>query len=167
MHDGWFATGDLGQIVDGCLSVVGRKKEILVLSSGKNVQPAVLEDAMRTHPAIQDTVVLGDGRHFVSALVALDDVMLPNWLDSHGLPAMSVEEAAQDERVRDLIGRAVTSANENVSRAEAIREFRILPHSFSEAREELTASLKVRRANVLSNYKHVVEEIYAKVRNKS
>ena len=167
MRDGWFATGDLGQIVEGALSVVGRKKEILVLSSGKNVQPAVLEDAMRSHPAIQDSVVVGEGRHFVSALVALDDVMLPHWLDAHGLPAMSVEEAAQDQRVRDLIGRAVTSANENVSRAEAIREFRILPHSFSEAREELTASLKVRRANVLSNYKHVVEEIYAKVRNKS
>jgi len=167
MRDGWFATGDLGQIVEGALSVVGRKKEILVLSSGKNVQPAVLEDAMRSHPAIQDSVVVGEGRHFVSALVALDDVMLPHWLDAHGLPAMSVEEAAQDQRVRDLIGRAISGANEHVSRAEAIREFRILPHSFSEAREELTASLKVRRANVLSNYKHVVEEIYAKVRNKS
>ena len=162
MRDGWFATGDLGQIVDGALSVVGRKKEILVLSSGKNVQPAVLEDAMRTHPAIQDTVVVGDGRHFVSALVALDDVMLPDWLEAHHLPAMSVEEAASDSRVRDLISRAVAVANEHVSRAESIREFRIVPASFSEAREELTASLKVRRANVLRNYADIVEEIYAK-----
>lgn len=74
MRDGWFATGDLGEIVDGvALTIVGRKKELLVLSSGKNVQPAVLEDAMRSHPAIQDTIVVGEGRHFVSALVALDE----------------------------------------------------------------------------------------------
>jgi len=162
MRDGWFATGDLGQIVDGSISIVGRKKEILVLSSGKNVQPAVLEDSMRTHPAIQDTVVVGDGRHFVSALVALDEAMLPDWLGAHSLPAMSVEEASRDSRVRELVSRAVALANAQVSRAESIREFRILPVSFSEAREELTASLKVRRANVTANYADVVEEIYRK-----
>ena len=162
MRDGWFATGDLGQIVDGALSVVGRKKEILILSSGKNVQPAVLEDSMRTHPAIQDSVVVGEGKHFVSALVALDDVMLPDWLAAHKLPAMSVEEASKDSRVRDLVSRAVATANEHVSRAESIREFRIVPRSFSEAREELTASLKVRRANVLAHYADVVDEMYSK-----
>jgi len=162
MRDGWFATGDLGQIVDGALSVVGRKKEILVLSSGKNVQPAVLEDSIRTHPAIQDSVVVGEGRHFVSALVALDDVMLPSWLEAHHLPTMTVEEAASDSRVRELVSRAVALANAHVSRAESIREFRILPHSFTEAREEMTASLKVRRDNILANYADVVDEIYSK-----
>ena len=161
MHDGWFATGDLGRITDGALSVVGRKKEILVLSSGKNVQPAVLEDSIRTHPAIQDSVIVGEGRHFVSALVALDDVMLPSWLDAHHLPAMTMEEAAKDSRVRELVSRAVASANSHVSRAESIREFRIVPSSFSEAREEMTASLKVRRDNILAHYADVVDEIYA------
>jgi len=162
MRDGWFATGDLGTLVDGSVSVVGRKKEILVLSSGKNVQPAVLEDSMRTHPVIQDTVVVGEGRHFVSVLVALDEAMLPDWLAAHGLPAMSVEEASGDARVRELISRAVEHANAQVSRAESIREFRIVPAAFTEAREELTASLKVRRANVLANYAALVEEIYAR-----
>jgi long-chain acyl-CoA synthetase len=162
MRDGWFATGDLGQVVDGALSVVGRKKEILVLSSGKNVQPAVLEDSIRTHPAIQDSVVVGEGRHFVSVLVALDDVMLPSWLESHHLPTMTVEEAASDSRVRELVSRAVALANAHVSRAESIREFRILPQSFTEAREEMTASLKVRRDNILANYADVVDEIYSK-----
>jgi len=162
MRDGWFATGDLGQVVEGSLSIVGRKKEILVLSSGKNVQPAVLEDSMRTHPAIQDTVVVGEGRHFVSVLVALDETMLPAWLSSHGLPEMTVEEASQDGRVRELISRAVEHANAKVSRAESIREFRIVPSQFTEAREELTASLKVRRANVMRNYAALVDEIYRK-----
>jgi len=162
MRNGWFATGDLGRVADGAVSIVGRKKEILVLSSGKNVQPAVLEDSMRTHPVIQDTVVVGEGRHFVSVLVALDEAMLPDWLASHGLPAMSVEEASRDARVRELISRAVDHANTQVSRAESIREFRIVPSAFTEAREELTASLKVRKANVLANYAAVVEEIYSR-----
>jgi long-chain acyl-CoA synthetase len=162
MRDGWFATGDLGEIHDGALTVVGRKKELLVLSSGKNVQPAVLEDAMRSHPAIQDTVVVGEGRHFVSALVALDEVLLPAWLVAHKLPEMNVEEASMNERVRELVGRAIAAANEHVSRAEAIKEYRILPRGLSEASEELTASLKIRRDVVLKHFADVVEDIYSR-----
>ena len=161
MRDGWFATGDLGEIVDGALTITGRKKEILVLSSGKNIQPAVLEDSLRSHPAIQDSVVIGDGRHFVSAVVSLDPVLLPAWLTAHHLPEMSVDEASRHERVRELIGRAIAAANEHVSRAEAIREFRILPRELTEAREELTASLKVRRAEVMAHFADVIESIYA------
>ncbi|WP_297081976.1 long-chain fatty acid--CoA ligase [uncultured Demequina sp.] len=164
LTDGWFTTGDLGEIVDGHLTITGRKKEILVLSSGKNVQPAVLEDAMRSHPAIQDSVVIGDGRHFVSAVVALDPVLLPAWLEAHDLPPMDVAQASVNEKVRELIGRAVAAANEHVSRAEAIKEYRIVPREFSEAREELTASLKVRRAVVLEHFADVVEAIYAKAK---
>ncbi|NTV40584.1 MAG: AMP-binding protein, partial [Demequinaceae bacterium] len=162
MRDGWFATGDLGEIVDGALTIVGRKKELLVLSSGKNVQPAVLEDAMRSHPAIQDTVVVGEGRHFVSALVALDETLLTAWLTAHKLPEMDVEEASMNERVRELVGRAIAAANEHVSRAEAIKEYRILPRGFSEAREEMTASLKIRRDVVIAHFADVVEEIYSR-----
>ncbi|WNM23647.1 AMP-dependent synthetase/ligase [Demequina capsici] len=160
MRDGWFATGDLGEIHQGSLTITGRKKEILVLSSGKNIQPAVLEDSLRSHPAIQDSVVIGDGRHFVSAVVTLDPVLLPTWLKSHDLPDMCVEEASRHERVRELIGRAIATANEHVSRAEAIREFRILPREFTEAREEITASLKVRRAAVMEHFADVIESIY-------
>ncbi|MDN4481241.1 AMP-dependent synthetase/ligase [Demequina muriae] len=162
MRDGWFASGDMGEMVNGALNIVGRKKEILVLSSGKNVQPAVLENSMRSHPAIQDSVVVGEGKHFVSALVALDEAMLPAWLKQHELPDMTVEEAANDSRVRDLISRAIALANAHVSRAESIREFRILPSSFSEAREELTASLKTRRSVIMAHYAAVVDEIYSK-----
>ena len=161
MRDGWFATGDLGEIHDCHLTITGRKKEILVLSSGKNIQPAVLEDSIRSHPAIQDSVVIGDGRHFVSAVVALDPVLLPTWLAGHDLPEMTVEEASMNERVRELIGRAIASANEHVSRAEAIREYRILPREFTEAREEMTASLKIRRAVVMEHFADVIDAIYA------
>lgn len=161
MRDGWFATGDLGEIRDGNLTITGRKKEILVLSSGKNIQPAVLEDSIRSHPAVQDSVVVGDGRHFVSAVVTLDPLLLPSWLAAHDLPEMSLQEASVNERVRELIGRAIATANEHVSRAEAIREYRILPREFTEAREEVTASLKIRRAVVMEHFADVIESIYA------
>ncbi len=164
MSDGWFATGDLGVIEDGSLRIVGRKKEILVLSSGKNVQPAVLEDFMRAHPAIQDAVVVGEGRNFVSALVALDEALLSAWLRAEDLPEMNVEEASMNERVRELVGKVIAAANEQVSKAESIKEYRIVPRGFSEAREELTASLKVRRKVVLAHFGDVVEAIYAKAK---
>jgi long-chain acyl-CoA synthetase len=162
--DGWFATGDLGAFEDGGLRVIGRKKAIIVLSTGKNVQPAVLEDVMRAHPAIQDAVVVGEGRNFVSAIIALDEDMLPAWLVAEALPEMSVEAAASDDRVRALIGKVVEQANAGVSRAEAIREYRILPREFSEAREEVTASLKVRRDVVLAHFADVIEAIYKKAK---
>jgi len=167
MHDGWFATGDLGVIEDGSLRIVGRKKEILVLSSGKNIQPAVLEDFMRAHPAIQDAIVVGEGRNFVSALVALDETLLSAWLTAEHLPPMDVAEASVNERVHELVGKVVAAANEQVSRAEAIREYRIVPRGFSEAREEVTASLKVRRDVVLAHFADVVEAIYAKAKPKT
>ncbi|MFV0632770.1 AMP-dependent synthetase/ligase [Demequina sp.] len=161
MHGDWFATGDLGEIQDGHVVITGRKKEILVLSSGKNIQPAILEDSLRSHPAIQDSVVLGDGRHFVSAMVTLDPLLLPDWLAAHDLPEMDLETASVNERVRELIGRAIAVANAQVSHAEAIKEFRILPREFSEAREEVTASLKIRRAVVIQHFSDVVESIYS------
>ncbi|WP_062072475.1 AMP-dependent synthetase/ligase [Demequina sediminicola] len=167
MRDGWFATGDLGEIVDGSLVITGRKKELLVLSSGKNIQPAMLEDFIRSHPAIQDSVVVGDGRHFVSAIVTLDPVLLPDWLAAHDLPEMDLETASMNEKVREAVGRAVAAANEQVSKAEAIKEYRILPREFTEAREEITASLKVRRNVVMEHFADVVDSIYAKKPGKS
>lgn len=167
MDDGWFATGDLGVVENGSLRIVGRKKEILVLSSGKNIQPAVLEDFMRAHPAIQDAIVVGEGRNFVSALVALDEALLSAWLRAEDLPEMNVEEASMHERVRELIGKVVAAANEQVSKAEGIKEYRIVPRGFSEAREEMTASLKIRRKVVLAHFADVIEAIYAKAKPSS
>lgn len=160
MQDGWFATGDTGSIENGILTVTGRKKEILVLSSGKNIQPSGLETEIRSHPAIQDVVVVGDGKHFVSALIALDSVTLPDWLEAHGLGGIDLPEASRDPRVRDLIAKAVEAANATVSRAESIREFRILPRSLTETKDEISAALKVRRAAVLEHFADIVDEIY-------
>lgn len=161
-RDGWFVTGDLGRLDDdGYLQITGRKKEILVTAGGKNVQPAVLEDALRSHPLISEVVVVGEGRPFIGALVALDGEMLPGWLRTHGLHPMSVEDAAQDPTVRAHLAAAVERANQAVSRAESIREFVVLPRELSVEAGELSASLKVRRTVVTERFAAEVERVYA------
>nr|WP_205739793.1 AMP-dependent synthetase/ligase [Georgenia sp. SYP-B2076] len=159
--DGWFVTGDLGTLDDdGYLRITGRKKEIIVTAGGKNVAPAVLEDRLRGHPLVSQVVVVGEGKPFIGALVTLDADMLPGWLANHHLPAMSVEEAAADERVLAALDRAVTRANDVVSRAESIRKVKVLTTDFTEENGYLTPSMKVKRALVLKDFAADVESIY-------
>ncbi|MDN4472612.1 AMP-dependent synthetase/ligase [Demequina zhanjiangensis] len=165
MTDGWFHTGDLGSIdEDGYLSITGRKKEILVTAGGKNVQPAALEDAIRPYPLVQEVVVVGDGKPFIGALLSLDETMLPSWLKTKGLPSMSVREAADHPFVKEHLQQIVDQANLLVSRAEAIREWRVLPRELSERYEELSASMKVRRTQVEDHFADVIASIYGEVR---
>ncbi|HEX5535147.1 MAG TPA: AMP-dependent synthetase/ligase [Actinomycetales bacterium] len=159
--EGWFKTGDLGEITDeGCLKVTGRKKEIIVTAGGKNVAPAVLEDRLRAHPLISQTIVVGDQQPFVAALVTLDVEMLPTWLANNGKPALTVEQAAGDEDVRAAIQAAVDEANQAVSRAESIRAFRVLSTDFTEESGHMTPSMKLKRAVVLKEFADDVNAIY-------
>lgn len=160
VKDGWFATGDLGRIDDGHLVVIGRKKEILITASGKNVQPTALEDLLRPHPLVQEAVVVGDGQPFIAALVALDETMLPAWLASNGLPSMTAAEAAVHDVVRAHLQTLIDKVNATVSRAESIRTWRILPRELSEHYEEISASMKVRRDQVISHFGDTLEDIY-------
>ncbi|HEY0189211.1 MAG TPA: AMP-dependent synthetase/ligase [Cellulomonas sp.] len=163
--DGWFATGDIGQLDDdGYLRLTGRAKELIVTAGGKNVAPAVLEDRFRGHPLVSQVVVVGDGRPFIGALVTLDADMLPGWLSMHGLPPMDVRTAAQDPTVLAALDRAATRANEAVSRAESIRKIRVLTTDFTEANGYLTPSLKVKRAVVLKDFAAEVDELYVDTR---
>ncbi|SCL18094.1 long-chain acyl-CoA synthetase [Micromonospora pallida] len=162
--DGWFRTGDLGQLdADGYLSVTGRKKEIIVTAGGKNVAPAVLEDQVRAHPLVSQCVVVGDRQPFIAALVTVDEEALPKWRDSAGLPATAtLDELREHEALRAEVQRAVDAANLTVSKAEAIKVFRILPRDFTEATGELTPSLKVKRNVVHETYAAEIADIYAR-----
>src|SRR5690625_1614818 len=160
-EDGWFITGDIGRLdADGYLRITGRKKELIVTAGGKNVAPAVLEDRLRGHPLVSQVVVVGDGRPFIGALVTLDEEMLPIWLANHNLPAMTVEQAATDERVLAALDRAVTRASEAVSRAESIRKIKVLTIDFTMENGYLTPSQKVKRALVLRDFAAEIDEIY-------
>ena len=161
LQDGWFHTGDIGWLdADGYLSITGRRKELIVTASGKNVAPAVLEDRLRGHPLVSQVVVVGDKRPFVAALVTLDIEMLPGWLASHGKSKLTVEQALIDPDIRQSLERAVRRSNKAVSRAESIRDFAIVPGDFTEANGYLTPSLKVKRDAVLRDYADQIDALY-------
>ena len=161
--DGWFRTGDIGELDgDGYLSITGRKKEIIVTAGGKNVVPAVLEDRLRTHPLISQGLVVGDKRPYVAALITIDPEFFPAWRAQHGKPAdLEINEATEDPDLRSEIDAAIAEANQAVSRAESIKRFRILPGDFTEEAGQLTPSLKLRRAVVEKDFATDIEALYA------
>ena len=161
---GWFHTGDLGSIDDdGFLSIVGRKKEIIVTAGGKNVAPAVLEDQLRAHQLISQAMVVGDAKPFIAALIAVDPEAFDVWKQHHGKDATaSVEDLADDPDLVAEIDLAVKNANQAVSKAEAIRKFRILPVDFTVLTGELTPTLKVKRKVVAEKFATEIEGLYDK-----
>ncbi|AKU17143.1 long-chain fatty acid--CoA ligase [Luteipulveratus mongoliensis] len=168
LQDGWFHTGDLGELdADGFLRITGRKKEIIVTAAGKNVAPAVIEDRLRAHPLISQCVVVGDQQPFIAALVTLDAEMLPLWGSSHGLPGLDLEQARTEPTVLQAVQEAVDEANQAVSRAESIREFRLLPSDFTEDNGYLTPSLKVRRSLVQRDFAEEIRQIYDQPRSQA
>ena len=161
IRDGWFHTGDIGDIdADGFLKITGRKKEILVTAGGKNVAPAVLEDRLRAHPLVSQCIVVGDGKPFIAALVTLDEEMYPAWAANHGLEGVSFAAARTDQRVIDEIQKAVDDANTAVSKAESIRKFAILDTDFTEETGHLTPSLKLKRNVVMRDFGDEVDALY-------
>lgn len=161
--DGWFRTGDIGQLDEqGFLTITGRKKEIIVTAGGKNVVPALLEDQIRADALVSQVLVVGDNRPFIGALVTLDEEALPGWLQRHGLPATTtLQEATENPVVKAAVQELINHANASVSQAEAIKSFRIVPSDFTEASGHLTPSMKVKRAQVMKDFDSVIDEMYA------
>ena len=161
-HDGWFKTGDIGEIdKDGYITITGRKKEILVTSGGKNVAPAFLEDPIRANPVISQVVAVGDAKPFISALITLDPEMLPMWLTNNKMnPEMSLAEAAKNPAVIAEVQAAVDRANARVSRAESIRKFTILPGQFTEESGHLTPKMSIKRNVIVKDYANEIEAMY-------
>lgn len=161
IRDGWFSTGDLGELdEDGYLKITGRKKEILVTAGGKNVAPGVLEDRLRAHPLISQCLVVGDGKPFIAALVTLDEEMLPGWAANNGLGSLTVEQARTNETVLAEIQGAVDEANKAVSKAESIRKFSVLAEDFTEDNGTLTPSMKLKRNVIMRDFEDEVEGLY-------
>ncbi|ABK73084.1 AMP-dependent synthetase/ligase [Mycolicibacterium smegmatis] len=161
--DGWFHTGDLGAIDDnGFLTIVGRKKEIIVTAGGKNVAPALLEDRLRAHPLISQAMAVGDKQPFIAALITIDPEAFPAWKERNAKSASAtVAELAEDPDLIAEINLAVKEANQAVSNAEAIRKFRILPVDFTEDTGELTPTLKVKRKVVAEKFATDIAALYA------
>ncbi len=164
LSDGWFHTGDLGELDDeGFLKITGRKKEIIVTAGGKNVAPSGLEDSIKASPLISQAMVVGDQRPFIGALITIDEEYFPSWKSQHGKAAdATVSELADDTELRAEVQEAVDQANSLVSQAEAIKKFTILGKDFTEAGGEITPSLKLKRNVVSKNYASDIDSLYKK-----
>ncbi|MBB1153680.1 MULTISPECIES: AMP-dependent synthetase/ligase [Amycolatopsis] len=164
LTDGWFHTGDLGELdAEGFLKITGRKKEIIVTAGGKNVAPSGLEDTIKAAPLVSQVMVVGDQRPFIAALVTIDEEYFPAWKSQHGKPeAATVSELAEDADLRAEIQAAVDEANKQVSHAESIKKFTVLANDFTEAGGEITPSLKLKRNVVNKNYASDIEALYRK-----
>jgi long-chain acyl-CoA synthetase len=161
LHDGWLATGDLGSLdEDGYLTIIGRKKEILVTSSGKSLSPGPLEERVREHPLVAQCIVVGNDRPYVAALITLDSEAVEHWLQMRGKPKLSPAQLVRDPDLETEVRRAVVAANTLVSQAESIRTFRILAHQFTEEHGLLTPSLKLKRKAIENAYANEVEALY-------
>ena len=161
--DGWFRTGDVGELDDeGFLKITGRKKEMIITAGGKNVAPAVLEDRLRSHALISQTMVVGDGKPYIAALITLDPETLGPWKERHGKPAdATIAALREDPDLIAAVQEAVDDANKAVSRAESIRKFRILEGDFTQEAGQLTVKLGIRRSVLMKDYAADVEALYS------
>jgi long-chain acyl-CoA synthetase len=161
--DGWFHTGDLGELdTDGFLKITGRKKEILVTSGGKNVAPAVIEDRIAAHPLVGQAMVVGDGQKYVAALITIDGDYFSYWKTTRGKPVgSSVSDLAEDPDLLAEVQQAVDEGNAAVSTAESVRKFRILSTEFSPENGYLTPSLKLKRNVIMKDFARDVDALYS------
>lgn len=158
IRDGWLHTGDLGSLdTDGFLTITGRKKELLVLSSGKKVVPSIVEGLLVADPCIDQAVVCGEGRSFLTALV------VPHWenvLQEVAALPLDAAERCGHPAVRSLLQTRIAAALKDLSPSEQVKKFVVLPRSFTVADEELTVSLKLRRNVVLARHQQAVDRLY-------
>jgi len=162
-NDRWFKSGDLGKLdEEGFLSIVGRKKELIVTAGGKNVAPAVLEDRLRAHPLVSQCMVVGDNRPFIAALITIDADMSKGWIAAHKKDGATIESLRQDPDLIAVIQTAVDEANKAVSKAESIRKFTILGEDFTIAGGQLTAKLSVKRHVVAAQFAKEIDDLYIK-----
>lgn len=161
--DGWFHTGDIGEMVEGkFLKITDRKKEIFKTSGGKYIIPQPMENKFKESRFIEQIIVIGEGQKFPSALIVPAFEFVKDWSErkGYGLSKLSNEEIIKDQRLIDRIQKEVDELNKNFGHWETIKQFRLLPNEFTIEGDELTPTLKFKRKNILAKYSHLVEDIY-------
>jgi long-chain acyl-CoA synthetase len=161
--DGWLHTGDIAEIdEDGYVSIVDRKKEIIINAAGKNMSPANIESTLKAaSPVIGQAAVIGDRRPYNTALIVLDADAAPVLAQKLGIDDASMENLARDERVRAVIQEAVDTANAKLARVEQVRKFTLLPTDWTPGGEELTPTMKLKRKPIAEKYQDEIEAMYS------
>jgi long-chain acyl-CoA synthetase len=159
--DGWLRTGDLGELdEDGFLKITGRKKEIIVLSTGKNVAPAVVENYVKESHLISHCFLHGDGRSYCVALITLNQAEIESYAARLGLGQMGFDTLIRSDEVHAIVRSLVEKANSRVSSSEQIKKFAILERDFSQEEDEVTPTAKLKRRVVAGHFKATLEKLY-------
>jgi len=161
LKDGWFHTGDIGEIRDGFLAITDRKKEMFKTSGGKYVAPQVIENAMKESLYIEQCMVIGDGQKFPAVLIVPDFVLLAQWAEKNKLGKLSNDELRNHPKVKELYHEEIEKRNGRFGKWEQVKAFRLLAAPFAIDKGEITPTLKLKRKAIMQNNASLVEEIYA------
>jgi long-subunit acyl-CoA synthetase (AMP-forming) len=161
--DGWLYTGDIGSMdEDGYVTILDRKKELIINAAGKNMSPANIEAHVKVaSPLVNQCVAIGDGRPYNVALVVLDPDYVPVWASRNGLEGLSLEELAENEKVVDEIAAGIEEAGNKLARVEQIKKFKIIPGEWLPGGDELTPTMKLKRKPISAKYEAEIESLYA------
>ena len=161
-REGWFHTGDIGELdADGFVRITDRKKDLMKTSGGKYVAPQKIENMLKTHSPISQAVLIGDQRKYCVALVTLDADELKGWAEREGTPLPPRQDWATDPRIEALVRRGVDAVNRDLASYEQVKYFRIVADEFTIESGELTPSLKIKRKVVNERHRDVIESMYA------
>ncbi|MDY6851071.1 MAG: AMP-binding protein, partial [Thermodesulfobacteriota bacterium] len=161
VRDGWLHTGDVGELdEEGRLSITDRKKEIIVTSGGKNIAPSEIENRLKCSPYINEVIVIGDGRKFLSALIQIEYDNVAKWAQDRKIAYTTFKSLAQNPEVYDLIKDEIYEANKDFAQVETIKKFKLLDKELDHDDDELTATMKLRRKTVNKKFGDIIEEMY-------
>ncbi|RIJ37273.1 AMP-dependent synthetase/ligase [Pontibacter oryzae] len=159
--EGWFHTGDIGEMIDGkYLKITDRKKEMFKTSGGKYVAPQPIENKLKESVVIEQVMIVGDGRKYASALIVPSFLGLQDWASHKGLKYTSDEEMIKHPDVIEKFKREIDKANEGLAQYETVKKFTIIPNLWTVETGELTPTLKVKRKVITANYHDVIESMY-------
>ena len=161
-EDGWFKTGDIGNIDgDGFLSITDRKKDLIKTSGGKFVAPQPIESKLKMSPFVAHPAVIGNGRKFVSVIVCPNFPVLEQWAREQAIPFLSREELVRDPRVLDLYHKIIAEVNEHLAQFEKLKKVLVVPDDFTVDAGHITPTLKLRRRVIEQKYKRQIDAMYA------
>ncbi len=160
-EDGWLKTGDVGEWVDGThVKIVDRMKDIIITSGGKNISPSEIENTMKASPFIKECMVVGDGRKYLTALVAIELDVVGAWALRRNIPYTTYRDLTEKPEVIELVQTAVDETNEKFARVEGLKKFRMIPKELDHEDGELTATQKLKRSAMMELYGDLVESMY-------
>ncbi len=160
-EDGWLKTGDVGEWVDGThVKVVDRIKDIIITSGGKNISPSEIENTLKTSPYIKEAMVIGDGRKYLTALVAIESDVVGDWATRRQIPYTTYRDLTEKQAVIELIQGVVKEANNKVAHVEGVQKFRLIPKELDHEDGELTATQKLKRSSMSSMFGELIEDMY-------